>query len=142
MGRMEWIEKTISRIKKIYFLFVIGCLLIVALSPWLFKIWIGDKADVPIMMSLAVAVMMLLDMWIRIYDYFINGVGKIRIQMIITVAMAIVYIPLAYYFTIVLKMGSIGVVLASIVSYSVSAIISPIQAKMILKGTAKGIWDK
>ena len=114
MGRMEWIEKTISRIKKIYFLFVIGCLLIVALSPWLFKIWIGDKADVPIMMSLAVAVMMLLDMWIRIYDYFINGVGKIRIQMIITIAMAIVYIPLAYYFTIVLKMGSIGVVLASI----------------------------
>ena len=142
MGRMEWIEKTISRIKKIYFLFVIGCLLIVALSPWLFKIWIGDKADVPIIMSLAVAVMMLLDMWIRIYDYFINGVGKIRIQMILTIAMAIVYIPLAYCFTIVLKMGSIGVVLASIVSYSVSAIISPIQAKMILKGTAKGIWNK
>lgn len=142
MGRMEWIEKTISRIKKIYFLFVFGCLLIVALSPWLFKIWIGDKADVPIIMSLAVAVMMLLDMWIRIYDYFINGVGKIRIQMILTITMAIVYIPLAYLFTIVLKMGSIGVVLASIVSYSVSAIISPIQAKMILKGTAKGIWDK
>lgn len=142
MGRIEWIEKTIRRIKTIYFLFVLGCLLIVVISPWIFKIWIGDKADVPIVMSLAVAVMMLLDMWIRIYDYFINGVGKIRIQMIITVAMAIVYIPLAYYFTIVLKMGSIGVVLASIVSYLVSAIISPIQAKMILKGTAKGIWDK
>lgn len=142
MGRIEWIEKTIRRIKTIYFLFVFGCLLIVVISPWLFKIWIGDKADVPIIMSLAVAVMILLDMWIRIYDYFINGVGKIRIQMIITIAMAIVYIPLAYCFSVVLKMGSIGVVLASIVSYLVSAIISPIQAKMILKGTAKGIWDK
>lgn len=142
MGRIEWIENTISRIKRIYFVFAIGCLLVVAISPWIFKIWIGNKADVPIIMSLAVAVMILLDMWIRIYDYFINGVGKVRIQMILTIFMAILYIPLAYCLTTVLGLGAIGVVLASIISYGISAIISPLQARLILKGTAKGIWNK
>lgn len=142
MGRLEWIKKTMGRIKRIYLLFMIVCLIIVAISPIVFRIWIGEKADVPVVMSLAVAIMMLLDMWIRIFDYFINGVGKIKIQMVLTICMAIIYIPLSYFFTKVCNFGALGVVLASIVSYAVSAIVSPIQAKMILSGTAKGVWDK
>ena len=96
----------------------------------------------PIIMAAAVAVMMLLDMYIRIYDFFINGVGKIRVQMIVNVSMALVNIPMAYLFAVVLGFNAIGVVLASIVSYSISAVISPLQAKKILNGTAKGIWNK
>ena len=142
MGRLEWIKKTMGRIKRIYLLFMIVCLIIVAISPIVFRIWIGEKADVPVVMSLAVAIMMLLDMWIRIFDYFINGVGKIKIQMVLTICMAIIYIPLSYFFTKVCNFGALGVVLASIVSYAVSAIVSPIQARMILSGTAKGVWDK
>lgn len=141
-GDVAWIKTTMNRIKKIFFLFVVGCGVIVVASPLIFRIWIGEKADVPMIMAAAVAIMMLLDMWIRIYDFFINGVGKIRVQMIINIIMACLNIPLAYVFSVVLEMGAIGVVLASIISYGVSAIISPIQARMILDGTAKGIWNK
>jgi O-antigen/teichoic acid export membrane protein len=141
-GNVVWIKQTLSRIKKIYFLFAIGCAIVVLLTPLIFRIWIGKNADVPILMAGAVAVMILLDMWIRIYDLFINGVGKIRVQVIVNVIMASVNIPLAYLFSVVCDFGAIGVVLASIISYCVSAIISPIQTKMILSGTAKGVWDK
>lgn len=141
-GDVEWIKRTMNRIKKVFFLFVVASALVVLLTPIIFRIWIGEKADVPMLMAAAVATMVLLDMWIRIYDFFINGVGKIRVQMIVNTVMAVMNIPLAYLFSVVCDMGAIGVVLASIISYGVSAIISPIQAKMILNGTAKGIWNK
>lgn len=141
-GDLEWIRRTMGRIRNIFYLFVVASALIVLLTPIIFRIWIGEKADVPILMAAAVATMVLLDMWIRIYDFFINGVGKIRVQMIVNIVMAVMNIPLAYIFSVVCNMGAIGVVLASIISYGVSAIVSPIQAKMILNGTAKGIWDK
>lgn len=142
IGDVEWIRHTIKRIRHLFYLFVIGCLLMVICSPLIFRIWIGDSADVPILMSLAVAIMVLLDMWIRIYDYFINGVGKIRIQMIVNVVMACINIPMAYVFSVKCGFGAIGVVMASIVSYSISAIISPVQAKKLLSGTAEGLWNK
>ena len=141
-GNVEWIRITMGRIKKIFFLFILGCVIVVLLTPFIFRIWIGEKADVPMVMAAAVAIMILLDMWIRIYDFFINGVGKIRIQMIVNIVMAFINIPLAYVFSVVCDLGAIGVVLASIISYGVSAVVSPIQARMILNGTAKGIWDK
>lgn len=142
LGRTEWIQRTMKKIKTIYFIFAAGCLLVVVISPWIFKIWIGEKADVPMIMSFAVAIMVLLDMWIRIYDYFINGVGKLRVQMIVNVCMAIVNIPLAYFFSVIINLGAIGVVLASIFSYGISAIVSPIQAHKILGNTASGLWNK
>ena len=141
-GTIDWINKTISRIKKVFFLFTLFCAIVVFFTPLIFRIWIGEKADVPIIMAGAVAIMILLDMWIRIYDFFINGVGKIRVQMIVNIVMACINIPMAYVFSVVCHMGAFGVVLASIISYSVSAVVSPIQARMILNGKAKGVWDK
>ena len=141
-GNIAWIKQTIGRIKKVYYLFVVGCAVVVVFTPFIFRLWIGEKAEVPIIMSAAVAVMILFDMWIRIYDFFINGVGKIRVQMIVNIVMAVLNIPFAYIFSVVCNMGAIGVVLASIISYGVSAIISPIQARLIINGQAHGIWDK
>lgn len=141
-GNISWIKQTMVRIRKIFLLFVAGCTVVVLFTPAIFRLWIGEKADVPIVMAAAVAVMILLDMWIRIYDFFINGVGKIRVQMIVNIVMACLNIPLAYIFAVFCNMGAFGVVMASIISYGVSAIVSPIQAKKILNGTAKGVWDK
>ena len=42
----------------------------------------------------------------------------------------------------VCNLNAVGVVLASIISYSISAIISPLQTNLILNGKAKGIWNK
>lgn len=142
LGRKDWITKTMKRMKTIFACFAAGCILLALGSSLVFRIWIGPKADVPVIMALAVATMVLLDMWIRIFDFFINGVGKIRVQMIVNIVMAFINIPMAYLFAVVCNMGAIGVVLASIISYGVSAVISPLQARMILNGTAKGIWNK
>lgn len=141
-GDVTWVKKTIARMKNLYYLFLVGGVVLVFISPWFFRIWIGEKADVPILMTAAVAVMYLLDMWIRIYDYFINGVGKIKVQMIVNIIMACVNIPLAYLFAVVCNLGAIGVVMASIMSYSIMAVVSPLQARMIINHTAKGIWNQ
>lgn len=141
-GDVEWVKKTMSRMRSLYYLFLVGIVVLVLISPWFFRIWIGEKADVPILMTAAVAVMYLLDMWIRIYDYFINGVGKIKVQMIVNIIMACVNIPLAYLFSVVCDFGAIGVVMASIISYSIMAVVSPLQTRMILNHTAKGIWNE
>lgn len=141
-GDVAWIKKTMNKMKHVFYLFLLGSILIVIISPWFFRIWIGEKADVPILMTLAVSIMFIIDMWIRIYDFFINGVGKIRVQMIINILMATLNIPIAYLFAVVCNFGAIGVVMATIISYSLFAILSPYQANLILSGKAKGIWNK
>jgi O-antigen/teichoic acid export membrane protein len=141
-GDEAWIIKTINRMKSLYSFFAIASVVVVFISPWFFRIWIGEKADVPILMTTAVAVMFLLDMWIRIFDFFINGIGKIQVQMIVNVAMAFINVPMAYLLAVVCDFGALGVVLASILSYGVMAVISPLQASMLLNHTAKGVWNK
>ena len=139
---IEWICQTMRMMKRIFMLFVVVCAIVVAFTPYIFRVWIGEKADVPILMAGAVAIMILLDMWIRIFDFFINGVGKIRVQMIVNIIMACLNIPLAFLFSVICHMGAIGVVIASIISFGVSAVVSPLQANMLLNGTAKGVWAK
>ena len=85
---------------------------------------------------------MVLLSWGNIFVVFINGVGKVRLQIIVATIGAIINIPLSYFFAIVLNLGLAGVIAASIISISFGPILAPIQFRKIINGTAKGIWNK
>jgi Na+-driven multidrug efflux pump len=78
----------------------------------------------------------------NIFVVFINGVGKVQLQLIVGIICAILNIPLSYYFAHNLGLGSAGVILASIVCIAYGPVLAPIQFKKIIKGTATGIWNR
>lgn len=142
LNNHTWIRKTIKRLIIMFVIFCFLALFFVLLSPLIYRFWIGDRVLVPTSLVILVALMILLNIWTSIFDFFINGVGKLRLQMYVAAIAAIVNIPLSYLFSVYFDLGTNGIVLASIISFSFSAILSPIQAFKLLNMSASGIWNK
>jgi Na+-driven multidrug efflux pump len=64
---------------------------------------------------------------------FLNGIGKIKLQMWLFVFAALINIPLSVIFVKYLYFGVTGVILATCTSLLILSIAMPIQAYKVLK---------
>lgn len=115
-----WIKNSIEKMQKIFLLFVVAILFMLAINKFIFHIWIGDQVQIPFPLLSILAIYVSLDMWNKIYAAFSNGLSKIRIQIILALIQAVLYIPLA----IVLgrSIGVEGVALALCIVSAIPAI--------------------
>lgn len=136
----SWIEKTVRRICFIWLLLFAGTCVLLFLSPWVYRMWIGDKVEIPFALSALCALYASLINWNNIWAYTINGTGKLFVSLILSGVQAIVYIPLA----IILGkyIGVAGIVVSLCISMSISSVIAPVQTRKLLLGSARGIWNK
>jgi Na+-driven multidrug efflux pump len=79
-------------------------------------------------------------LWSTCYSTFLFGIGKLRLQLINTLAIAILYIPLALLLS--RSFGIKGIVIALCLSNLSGAILNPMQYKRIISGNASGIWNR
>lgn len=138
----EWIKKSVSNVQKIWFLVPFLLIIMLIFSDRIYKLWFGYKITIPIELSLSMALFVLFITFNLIYVYFINGVGKIKVQVISSIVSLIINIPLSIFFAKNLEMGITGVMLATCVSLSYSVILKPYQYYKIINKNAKGIWGK
>lgn len=136
----SWIEKTVRRICFIWLLLFSGTCVLLFLSPWVYRMWIGDKVEIPFALSALCALYASLINWNNIWAYTINGTGKLFVSLILSGIQAIVYIPLA----IILGkyIGVAGIVVSLCISMSISSVVAPVQTRKLLLGSARGIWNK
>lgn len=136
-----WIRKTIAYGKKICFVtIIIGCIMLV-ISKYVYRIWLGADA---ITISYSTTGLVLLytsfEMLYKIYGTIINGTGKVYAQMLITGFVAIIYIPMAYIFG--LNWGLSGVLIANVIVFAINYLWSKVQCSMLINNKAKGIWNR
>lgn len=137
-GDMQWIRTASKRMDKIVLLVTLGLVLMVLLSPVVYRIWIGERCEVPFVMTCLMAVYILQLVISTRYSFFLNGIGALRMQLYMTVS-AILFIPLAWlasslthdiiWFMVVMCACNMPGLIANI-----------IQFNKILKGTATGVW--
>ncbi|WP_052172507.1 lipopolysaccharide biosynthesis protein [Psychroserpens jangbogonensis] len=137
-----WIKSAMKKMKKIWILFSIGSLLLLIISPYFFKLWLGDKVDISFILSVSWFVFVVIQSYNMIYTYFINGVGKLRVQLYITVFSIIFNIPASIFLAKTLNMGVSGVIMATTISMLLSAVIKTIQYNKIINLRAHGVWNK
>lgn len=137
-----WIRKTISTMQKIWLLVPILLLGMIFISNWFYSFWIGRSIDIPLNLSLSMALFVLMMTFNMIYVNFINGVGKIKLQLYTSIITMIINIPLSIFFGKYLGWGPAGVVLATCCSLLYAVILRPLQYFKIINNTAKGIWNK
>ena len=139
-GDMDWIRKATRKLR-LMTIGIMACITImVILSPWVYAIWIGD-IFIDVKMSIVMAVYIFILIYSLRYSYFINGIGKLRLQLIFTTAAAILFIPLAYLTTL----WSHNIIWFMVVMCLVNIpglIVNRIQFSKLIKGQAKGIWNK
>jgi O-antigen/teichoic acid export membrane protein len=139
-GDVLWIRGTVRRLATAWVALCAIVVLMLALSGPIYKIWIGSTIQIGFGLSLACALYVVLFTWNSIFAYFINGVGRIRLQLYSSVIAAALYVPFSLVLGKSFDLGSSGVVLASCISLGLGAIWAPIQYRKLVSGTAKGIW--
>ena len=137
-GDMAWITKASRRMNMLVALIAVGIVLMTALSPWVYALWIGDACHVPLSMTALTGLYVLLLIVSMRYSYFLNGIGALRLQLYMTVT-AIIFIPLAWAVSSLTH--NIAWFLAVMCLCNVPGIIvNIVQFHKILKGKATGIW--
>jgi O-antigen/teichoic acid export membrane protein len=139
---ISWIKSTVRKLVKIWFIMVIGVGLMLIVAKPFYRVWVGDKVHIPFMLSAFMGLYAIISTWNNIFAYFINGVGKIKLQMYYGIIAMIINIPISIFFAKTLNMGSAGVILGTCASLIIGSFFAPIQSWKIIKGNAKGIWNK
>jgi O-antigen/teichoic acid export membrane protein len=138
----DWIKKSVSNIQKLWIFVPVALIAMVFLSDWFYQLWVGDKVNVPLKLSMAMAFFVSLMTFNMIYVNFINGVSKIKLQLITSLISITINIPLSIYLGKYLGWESTGVILATCFSLIYSVILRPMQYYKIINNKAKGIWNK
>lgn len=138
----EWIKRVMRGMIKIWLGIIVVIAIMLVVSNPFYLLWVGDKVKVPFMLSFFTALFVVVYIWYSIFIYFINGTGKIKLQLYTAVTVAIFNIPLSIFLAKTMGMGSSGVILGSCISYLPGAILGPIQYYKLVHEKAHGIWGK
>ena len=140
-GDIQWIRNATRKLRMMIIGIIVCMAMMVVLSPWVYSIWIGDSITIDIRMSIVMATYIFILIYSMRYSYFINGIGKLRLQLIFTTTAAIFFIPLAYLTTIWTH-NIIWFMMVMCLINIPGLIVNRIQFYKLINGTAKGIWMK
>ena len=135
---MDWIRRASQKMNWMMAGIAALLVLMVAVSPWVYQLWIGDACEVPLGMTAMMALYIILLIISMRYSYFLNGVGALRLQLYMTVS-AIIFIPLAW--TVSSYTHNILWFMAVMCFCNIPGlVVNVIQFNKILNGQATGIW--
>lgn len=139
-GDITWIKKCMRKLKTIWLYICLGGLLLIILSPYSYKLWLKNAVSPNYFLLILILLYFITMMRSSMYRFFMNGVGKIRLQFYVTLIQSLIHIPLA----IILgqEWGILGVVFTMFIWSLINSIWEPIQFKRIIEGKALGIWNK
>ena len=137
---IEWIKISVRKLILLWGLLCLFGTIMLILSSWIYKVWVGSKIVIPFSMSALVLAWVLLNSWNSIYSQFLNGVGKIKLQLYLGIMAAFLNIPLAIFLG--KRIGVNGILLANIIVLIFGSFIYPIQYKKLINEKARAFWNK
>ncbi|MDO3626112.1 lipopolysaccharide biosynthesis protein [Mucilaginibacter sp. BT774] len=135
-----WMRRTLKKTRNIWLILSAGAFLLLIVSPFVYKIWLHGKVDVPFSVSIAMFLYVVGFNLMQVNCFFLNGIGKIRIQLYLYIFSIIVNIPIAIFLARFFNIA--GVTLSNVFIFVIMGIILHIQCNKILNKTATGLWDK
>lgn len=137
---IPWIKNTVKRLIQLWVLICIVTLIMLFSANFIYRLWVGKEIEVPLSISIIMAVYVVLNAWCGIFSHFLNGVGKIKLQLYFGGIGALINIPLSIFLG--KNLGIYGVILSTSILAAISAIWSPIQYIKLINNKASGIWNK
>jgi O-antigen/teichoic acid export membrane protein len=119
---------------------VIGLVILLLLSPYIYKIWIGDKLSIPFSLSLIITLYLILQVVLAPFTNFINGFGKLKLGIYTITLQLIIFLPVAILLGH--KFGAFGIVLSMVFVHVISLVVEPLQVYKLINQKAYGIWNK
>lgn len=136
----DWIKNTIYKLQKFWLLITLFTILLLLISPLSYTFWIGDRILIPFNLSFYMAINTIIIAWNMIYVQFINGIGKVQLQLYSGIFGTCLTIPLTYF--LAKHFNITGVVISSSCLGGINTIWTYIQYKKLINQKATGIWNK
>jgi len=136
----EWIKHMFRRSILMWGISVLGGGVLLAISGWFFKIWVGDSVSIPFMVSLVVLLYISAFNLNNATTYLLNGLNTIRVQIITSICITLTYI--AVVASLGNNIGIIGITTCMTAAYLIMALIHGYQCHLLINNKAHGIWKK
>lgn len=136
----KWMVSTVSKLERIWLLSTVVAILMLVVSPFVYRIWIKESVYVPFALSAAMAVFVMTRNLADVYMYAINGIGTIRLQFIVYLLFAVISWPSLVWSCRLF--GVYGIVLFPSLVYIIQAVVGKMQLTRLMNGTAVGLWNK
>lgn len=127
-----WIKNTVSKYLNIFIIFAFASVVMLAVSPWVYHIWIGDSVNISFNLSMWVMIYNLATMISNIFVAVLNGASILKVQ---TIACAI-----SPFVFLVICIGLISagfnvqsIVIASVLANFNGLILAPLQYRFFIK---------
>jgi O-antigen/teichoic acid export membrane protein len=142
-----WMKRSISQLHKFFIGFVVFQVIVLALSPVIYYVWINywikdtvNILNISFFMSCAVCLYVCVLCWLNISIYPLNGIGKIKLQVYSSIGEMLLLIPVSLFLGH--KFGAPGVILTPVIIYLPRMIWAPIQLNKLANNKSSGIWNK
>jgi len=137
----SWLKNTLRKLNIASVIFVVGILSMVLISNQVYRLWVGDRVQVPFVLSAIMALNSIINVVISPFSQFLNGCGKLKLNTFLVIFQSIFYIPLAVFLTKT-SLGAAGTVLALCLISGISMFFQPLQTYKILNKRAFGVWNE
>lgn len=138
---LDWIKTSMKNFKKLSYFFIAALLVMFLVSEFIYKFWIGTSTHIDNSLNLFTSLHYAIILIATPYTIFLNGIGKIKLQAIQGLMVAIINIPISIWFTHVFNLGVTGIILGTNICLIPTIILSIIQYKKIISKSALGIWN-
>lgn len=134
---------TMKKLQLLAFIMSVGCIGLVIIADYVYPIWIGNAIHVPLRLNITMCLYTILILFSAVYGIFINGTGKVQLQMFISMVTSTLHIPLA-----IISIKYFGAKLPELILVScfwliITMPIKHIQYRKILSFQAiNSIWSK
>ncbi len=129
---IDWIVGIIKKLLWVWLLFVAVGLVFLLLSDRVYTLWLSDKVSIPFSLSSLLMIQVLINSWNNIFVFFCNAVNALRLQIILSLIMVFLNVPLAYLLSVTFNLKTNGIVLTLILLQSLFAIVLPFKTSKII----------
>lgn len=135
-----WIKKVGRKLLSLLVSLIILIPVLVIISPLIYHIWIGNEVIIPLPISIFCSIYNFFFIWSLCYSVVLNGIGKLRIQIIYAIISAVLFVPICYFLGNLC--GVVGVIIGMCIVTFPAAVLNTIQFNLIMSQKAHGIWNK
>ena len=136
-----WIRKIFKKSIYLWAASLLLGLLMLLISGWFFKKWVGNSVDIPLGVSISILIYVCMFNFNNCVTYLINGLNKIKIQIITSILGTIIYL-IAVCFFIKGTYGIYGISISMCVIYTLMSLVHLYQCNLLAKNKAHGIWNE
>lgn len=131
-NEIEWIRSILKKYFKMFLVFSATGILMLGISGFVYKLWVGDAVSVSLNLSMWILVYCIVTMYSNIYVSFINGSGNLKIQTIACCLSPLVFLGVCFGL-MNLEVGITSILIAAVVANFNGILLAPIQTYQIIR---------